>query len=453
MEKLESSLAKSLCLSLEEVDLAALAKYAEAVELRRKEELVDDSLSSALDTGMIFPIIVSEDGKIIDGFRRVSILLQKYKNVVERKQIKIPVLKVCRDLKVPPEVLRFIVNVLAKPPKSVEACRNEAIDALSRKSHYSLMEMCPTCKVALILDSYPECPAENCIPPSVKRAVHSLAEKCLDIMALLVQYSPPDVASAEMKKALTEFHGRGLNPPKRLEEIKQNLDAKLRVTLEMYLPPKPRTPDIVETPKPKEPTLKEETPERTEEAIQEAHKRAEEADEESEEEVAKRVEEKAKRAEELVESVEEEPDVALSSALIYLERLSNETLREEVETAVKKKRRLYQMALSAGIPKSLAQLMVLFFTSDEIEQMVVAYREALDKTEFVKRFVERVDKLRSSKVVTLDLDSFNKLLEMARTFNYPLPFFLGDVVQAIYNRYAKGEYHTLDKFLKDLAGS
>ena len=453
MEKLESSLAKSLCLSLEEVDLAALAKYAEAVELRRKEELVDDSLSSALDTGMIFPIIVSEDGKIIDGFRRVSILLQKYKNVVERKQIKIPVLKVCRDLKVPPEVLRFIVNVLAKPPKSVEACRNEAIDALSRKSHYSLMEMCPTCKVALILDSYPECPAENCIPPSVKRAVHSLAEKCLDIMALLVQYSPPDVASAEMKKALTEFHGRGLNPPKRLEEIKQNLDAKLRVTLEMYLPPKPRTPDIVEAPKPKEPTLKEETPERTEEAIQKAHKRAEEADEESEEEVAKRVEEKAKRAEELVESVEEEPDVALSSALIYLERLSNETLREEVETAVKKKRRLYQMALSAGIPKSLAQLMVLFFTSDEIEQMVVAYREALDKTEFVKRFVERVDKLRSSKVVTLDLDSFNKLLEMARTFNYPLPFFLGDVVQAIYNRYAKGEYHTLDKFLKDLAGS
>ena len=453
MEKLESSLAKSLCLSLEEVDLAALAKYAEAVELRRKEELVDDSLSSALDTGMIFPIIVSEDGKIIDGFRRVSILLQKYKNVVERKQIKIPVLKVCRDLKVPPEVLRFIVNVLAKPPKSVEACRNEAIDALSRKSHYSLMEMCPTCKVALILDSYPECPAENCIPPSVKRAVHSLAEKCLDIMALLVQYSPPDVASAEMKKALTEFHGRGLNPPKRLEEIKQNLDAKLRVTLEMYLPPKPRTPDIVETPKPKEPTLKEETPERTEEAIQEAHKRAEEADEESEEEVAKRVEEKVKKVEEFVESVEEEPDVALSSALIYLERLSNETLREEVETAVKKKRRLYQMALSAGIPKSLAQLMVLFFTSDEIEQMVVAYREALDKTEFVKRFVERVDKLRSSKVVTLDLDSFNKLLEMARTFNYPLPFFLGDVVQAIYNRYAKGEYHTLDKFLKDLAGS
>jgi hypothetical protein len=429
-------------LRLEELDLATLARYAEAIELRGPAELVDDLLAASLEHGVILPVVVTEDGKIVDGYRRVAALLARYKQPAERRAVRVPALVISREVRVPPEALRFVAVALQRPAKSVEQCSAEMVDALVRRAHYSLVDACPVCKAALLLDAYDECgpqAREPCIPPGMKRAVRAVAARCVELLERVVLYRPPDAASRELARMKSEFAGAGLRVHPDVERLARSVEERARRVLETAAAVRRPAPLVPETPGPPLPAAPAGVTPRAER-------------EEAQRETA-RAEETAEREETgEVPLLEGEVPEDVRGSLLYIERLVTETAREEVERAVERKRRLYTAARTAGMPDSIARLVVYLFNADEVEQVVASFRQMPDRVAFVRMLAERADSFRGAKSLTVTQESLSRLVEMAHTYAYPLPFLVQDVIDAVYARFSAGEYKTLRELLDAVAG-
>jgi len=434
----------------EELDLATLAKYAEAVELRAPAELADELLAASLESGVIFPVIVTEDGKIIDGYRRIAALLSRYRQLAERRAVRVPALVISKEVKIPPEVLRFVATALQRPVKSVEQCSSEMVDAIVRRVHYSVMEMCPVCRAALLLDAYGECgPGTTgpCVPPGMKRAVHAIAARCVELLERLVLYMPLDAASREVARARDAFASARLRVHPEVERVAGLVERRARSVLEAEAARRAAAAAPVTTRTAVEERREETAEGRVEEGREEARPLPVPPAAESRREEA-REEEKREEMPVLAGEVPEE----VRGSLLYIERLVTETAREEVERAVERKRRLYSMAKGAGMPDAIARLVVYMFNLDEVEQMVAVYRQMPDSHAFIKMLAERVDSFRSAKSLTVSDETLSMLGEIANTYAYPLPFLVQDIVRAVYTRFSTGEYKTLRELLDAVAG-
>ncbi|MGB9704706.1 MAG: hypothetical protein ACPL3C_04600 [Pyrobaculum sp.] len=404
MEKAVGALALEKCFELKEMSLAELEKYKEATPLRQASDYVDEVYKLPQP-----PIVVDEEQKVvIDGARRLAMLLREAKG--PKSAYKVAVLSVrCRDATYQPALLRFAWAVLSRPVKHIERCRQELVEAIAKKSHFSIYENCPVCRSALVLDTMPVCEGgrrADCVPPELKPLVKRYASECLSLVEILVKYGEPSLAYGEVSKFKRETQHA------ELEKIGQPPQQQKQIRITDYIPPPSPTMSSVAS------TAAQ--PERV-----------------SEEKVAER------------RRVSEKEDVAHEDIthLIYIKGLLEEH-KEEVDAAVKRKSRLYDMVKNSGFPDAVARLMTWLFERHEIENVVSVISNSPEKGEVMKRVVEALDKYIKGVKVTVPSSAWSQLEEMSLHFQMPATVVLYELVARAYRRYAEGEVQTLEDLFK-----
>lgn len=443
MSKAVSAQTQSLqeCLELKTVPLVELTKYTEAVSMRRKDEVLDEQLVESVKKGLIMPIVVDQSGKVIDGWRRVTALLQLYKQTAERATVKVPVLVVKCGVD-SPQVARFISLLTAKPITSVAECKAKLGTAIVHHTRFSVVEECPVCRAAILLSAVSDDPL-----------VQKTARDCLRLVEYMITIGMIDTAAEDLKtlrsdatatvgKQVQELDQLWDKVKKTTQPVVEKLDRFVKEAVQPSLQGQARPqPAVRPTPPPSPPPPKAEQP-----AVRQPERPAEPN-------ITETVQQTSEPAAEEEAQAEAPPEgLSYSDLLAFKQFVSAKA--DDIQSAVNKKHRLYNMLLGAGVSELLAKVVVYLFPHASIMGIMSVYNHvkhmagAQKANELLASWI--VDMLEGSEEVVLDRDTYNRVKEMAEVFNVPDFVLLREVVKRVYEKFLNSGTNDLAKFVESL---
>jgi len=390
------ALKQEQCYSFKLVSLSDALKLVEGSKVRTEQELADPALEASIRKfGVLTPIVVRE-GKVIEGWRVLRTLERLYKTPAERAGVKVPVVEItCGDLDA--GAVRTLIKLHEKPAKTPQTCYSEALQAYMTGKPIDVEELCPICEAVF------EMVARGITTDAVMVAY----DRCLQLYTFVVRTQDFEVGSKLIAKAAA----RGW------KEVEEKLRKEWKSKAEKKEEPeqKKRQVELVEVkPKPKE------------------------------EELPIAVEEEEEKIEPLVE---EELKEKAADPRYYALYEWYKKHKEEVESAVERKSKIFQSLLEVGMPHVLAAITVTFMPKELVEELRELYRSGIKEERVVSLLYNMLDGVVE---VPIPFKTYSALRDLASLLNASTVELLVALINKAYEKTIQTGAKNFEEFLTKL---
>jgi len=381
------------CYSFKLLPLSDALKMAEAGKVRTEQELADPALEASIRKfGVITPIIVRE-GKVVEGWRVLRTLERMYKTPAERAGVKVPVVEVtCGELDA--GAIRALTKLHERPAKTPQACYSEALQAYMTGKPIEVEELCPICETVF----------EMVARGVTTDAVMAAYDRCLQLYTFVVRTQDLEVGSKLVAKAAA----------KGWRDVEEKLRQEWRSKAEKREEPeqKKRVVEVVEVqPKPSK----------------------------KEEELPIAVEEEEEGP--LIEEVEEEK---LADARYYALYEWYRKHKEEVESAVDRKSKVFQSLLEVGMPHIMASIATALLPRELAEELRELYRSGMKEERVVSLLYSLLD---GTVEVPVPYKAYSALRDLASLLGASTVELLSAIINKAYERAIQTGARTFEEFL------
>lgn len=388
------ALKQEQCYSFKLLSLSDALKMAEASKVRTEQELADPALEASIRKfGVLTPIII-RDGKIVEGWRVLKTLERMYKTPAERAGVKVPVVEVtCGELDA--GAIRALTKLHEKPAKTPQACYSEALQAYMTGKPIDVEELCPICEAVF----------EMVARGITTDAVLAAHDRCLQLYTFVVRTQGPEVGGKLVSKAAA----RGWR------EVEEKLRQEWKSKVEKKEPEqKKQVVEIIEV-QPK-PSKKEELPIVVEE-------------EEEEEE------------EGLIEEMEEKK---MADPRYYALYEWYKKHKEEIESAIDRKKKVFQSLLEVGMPHILASIATALLPREFAEELRELYRSGVKEERLVSLLYSLLD---GTVEVPMPHKAYSALRDLASLLGASTIELLVAIINKAYEKAIQSGARTYEEFL------